>query len=96
MKEEKIIVGAELVPGKMMKLKLDSIVLVKPKIGITSMLGKNVDEIVDAIQPHNNPKAVYYIPLDEWRNTGYKVGSKISVEILPVEFPSPDEIKVGV
>ena len=76
-----------------MKLTLDSIVLVKPKIWITSMLGKNVDEIVDAIQPHANPKAIYYMPIEEWRKIGYKVGSKISVEILPVEFPSSEELK---
>ena len=96
MKEEKIIVGAELVPGKIMKLTLGNIVLVKPKIGVTSLIGKNVDEIVDAMQPHTNPKAIYYMPIEEWRKIGYKVGSKISVEILPIEFPSPNELKVGV
>ena len=89
--EDKIIIGAELVPGKMMKIILDNVVTVKPKIGIMDLVGGSLDETVQKIQPYAKPKSTLTIPLEEWRNIGYKVGSKISIEILPVECPTPEE-----
>lgn len=91
--EEKVVIGAELVPGKMMKLVLDTVVTVKPKIGIMDLVGGSIDETVKKIQPYATPKSTLIIPIDEWRKMGYKVGSKVSVELLPVEFPTPEEIK---
>jgi len=91
MKEDKIVIGAELVPGKMMKLTLDEVVIVRPKIKIMDLVGGGLDETVKKIQPYAKPKSTIMIPLEEWRKIGYKIGSKISIEILPVECPTPEE-----
>lgn len=93
MKEDKIIIGAELVPGKMMKLVLDEVVTVKPKIGLMDLMGGSLDETVKKIQPYAKQKTIVMMQLEEWRRIGYKVGSKISIEILPVECPTPEEVE---